>query len=417
MLVYVVNKHNEPLMPCKASKARKLLENNKAKTYIQEPFTIKLNNGVSGYKNNVILGIDTGSSNIGIAAVTDNRVLFQAETKTKTSLIVDKMEKRRKYRRARRNKKTRYRKPRFDNRKRTEGWLPPSIQSNVDSHIKIINLVNKILPITKIIIETAQFDTHALKKGKYKLKNYEYQQGEKYKQESLKMYIRKRDNYTCQMCGGKEGVLECHHIIPRRLGGTDKPENQILLCKKCHKKVTNNEMEYKDEFYKITGGKQINTKHFARTQMGKRKIVEHAKKIAPVEKTIGAVTKVDRENMNLPKTHYNDAIAIASQGNNIKTLNYYYKFVNKGRGQYQLRKGKRSQMIAQSPEREIHGFKRWDKVKVDTGEIGFINRKRTSGQFGISDIEGNTIFGSKTWRKLEKISSGKSLLVEKINIQ
>ncbi len=414
-LVYVVNKNEKPLMPCKASKAKKLLKNEKAEVFEYEPFTIKLKFGASGYKNKVVLGIDTGSSNIGIAAVCGNRVLFQAEAKTKTSLIVDRMTKRASYRRTRRNRKTRYRKPRFDNRKRKDGWLPPSIQENVEMHIKMIKMVNKILPVTKIIIETAQFDTHALKEGKYKLNNFEYQKGPLYKEENLKMYIRKRDKYLCQMpkCKEEKGVLECHHIIPRRKGGTNKPENLILLCEKCHKKITGKEEQFIDIFYSITKGKRINTKDFARTQAGKTKIVELAKTIAPVEQTIGAITKVDRKKIGLPKTHYNDAVAIASQGRKIKTLNYYYKFVNKGRGQYQLRKGIRSQMIAQSPEREIEGFKRWDKVKViDTGEIGFINRKRTSGQFGISDIEGKTIYGSKTFRKLKKISSGKSILCE-----
>lgn len=409
MLVYIVNKNLKPLMPCKPKKARELLETNKAEVYLYKPFTIKLKHGSSGYKNEVVLGVDTGSENIGFAAASQNRVLFQAEFKTKTRLIRDKMEKRSSYRRTRRGKKTRYREKRFDNRKRPEGWLPPSIQSNVNSHIKMIKLIAKLLPITKIIIETTQFDMHAIKKGKFKLPNWQYQQGELYQQENLKMYIRKRDNYTCQECGTQEGILECHHIIPRSKRGPDKPDNLILLCSSCHAKThKKNKLDrYKNKKFKSFAPA-------ARTQMGKTKILEEAKEIAPTEETFGFITKIDRQEMGLTKTHYNDAVAIVAQGNKIKTLDYYYKFVNKGRGQYQLRKGKRSQMIAQSPERETHGFKRWDKIKVkDTEEVGFINKKRTSGQFGISDIEGNVIYPSKTWRKLIKLSSGDSILIEK----
>ena len=71
--------------------------------------------------------------------------------------IVDLLSTRRQNRRTRRNR-LRYRKARFYNRKKNKGWLAPSIKHKIDSHINIVNMVNSILPISKVIVETASFD-------------------------------------------------------------------------------------------------------------------------------------------------------------------------------------------------------------------------------------------------------------------
>ena len=70
MLVFVINKENRPLMPCKPSKARKLLKEGKAKVIKETPFTIKLIFGSSGYTQPIIAGMDTGSKVIGLCNVT-----------------------------------------------------------------------------------------------------------------------------------------------------------------------------------------------------------------------------------------------------------------------------------------------------------------------------------------------------------
>ncbi len=80
MLVYVLNKHGRPLMPCKPSKARKLLKQGKAKIVKYEPFTIQLLYGSSGYKQKCVLGIDAGSKNIGlVVTIEDGRVIYKAQ--------------------------------------------------------------------------------------------------------------------------------------------------------------------------------------------------------------------------------------------------------------------------------------------------------------------------------------------------
>ncbi|MDI3236504.1 RRXRR domain-containing protein, partial [Exiguobacterium antarcticum] len=116
MFVFVLNHHGEPLMPCKPSKARKLLHNSKAKLVKQTPFTIQLLFGSSGYKQEISLGVDAGTKHIGFSATTSTKVLLEGEVQLRTD-IQDLLATRRAMRSARRSRKTRYRQARFLNRK------------------------------------------------------------------------------------------------------------------------------------------------------------------------------------------------------------------------------------------------------------------------------------------------------------
>ena len=162
--VYVINKHGRPLMPCSPSKARHLLDDGKAKVKKRTPFTIQLLYGSSGYTQKVILGVDAGSKTIGLSASTVKEELFAANV-TPRNDIVELLSTRREFRSARRNRKTRYRKPRFNNRvhSKRKGWLAPSVETKIQEHVAAIKRVCKILPIAKVVIETAEFDLQLLK--------------------------------------------------------------------------------------------------------------------------------------------------------------------------------------------------------------------------------------------------------------
>ncbi|WP_291566684.1 MULTISPECIES: RNA-guided endonuclease IscB, partial [unclassified Clostridium] len=167
----VLNNQGKPLMPCKPSKARKLLKQGKAKVIKREPFTIQLLYGSSGYKQEINLGVDCGSKMIGLSATTKTQELFSAELELRND-IVDLLSTRKQNRRTRRNR-LRYRKARFQNRVRSKnkGWLAPSIENKINTHFNIINKLYKMLPISKIIVETAQFDIQKIKIQIYKVKN------------------------------------------------------------------------------------------------------------------------------------------------------------------------------------------------------------------------------------------------------
>src|SRR6266581_6428256 len=162
MFVYIRNCHGQPLMPCQPRKARLLLKEGKAKVVKMVPFTLQLLYGSAGYKQEVSLGIDAGTQHIGVSATTEQRVLFEAEVQPRTD-IQELLATRRQFRRARRSRKTRYRKARFLNRKKPEGWLAPSVEHKVAAHIKTIKLLHQILPISRTTLEVAQFDLQKIK--------------------------------------------------------------------------------------------------------------------------------------------------------------------------------------------------------------------------------------------------------------
>lgn len=141
---------------------------------------------------------------------------------------------RRQLRRSRRSRKTRYRPARFDNRKRKEGWLAPSIRQKIGSHLTVVANVCKILPINQIIVETASFDIQKIKNPD--IQGTEYQQGEQMDFWNVREYVFFRDGHTCQCCKGrsKDKILNVHHIESRKIGG-NAPNNLITLCETCHK--------------------------------------------------------------------------------------------------------------------------------------------------------------------------------------
>lgn len=232
-MVYVLNICMDPLMPCKEAKARKLLKSGKAKIIKRNPFTIQLLFECENVTQDIVLGVDAGSKHIGLSATTDKKELYAAEVELRND-IVDLLSTRRENRRTRRNRKTRYRKPRFENRMRDAGWLAPSVQNKVDTHLTVVRRLHEILPITRIIVEVAAFDIQKIKNPD--IDGTEYQQGEQLGFWNVREYVFFRDGHTCQCCKGKskDKILNVHHIESRKTGG-NAPNNLVTLCETCHK--------------------------------------------------------------------------------------------------------------------------------------------------------------------------------------
>jgi N6-L-threonylcarbamoyladenine synthase len=154
MNVFVLNQHGEALMPCTPHKAKILLRTGKAHVIKRNPFTIQLNYGSTGYKQELTLGVDTGHTHVGFSVISATKEVFSAVATLRND-ISKKMQQRSTYRRTRRSR-LRYRKPRFNNRSAStrKGRLAPSVQWKVDSHEKLIHQLNALLPLTNIVIET-----------------------------------------------------------------------------------------------------------------------------------------------------------------------------------------------------------------------------------------------------------------------
>lgn len=228
-MVYVLNIDGQPLMPTERhGKVRRLLKSGKAKVVKRCPFTIQLLYETTNFKQPVTLGVDAGSKHIGLSATTEQKVLYEADVELRND-IVDLMSTRREARRARRNRKTRYRKIRFDNRAKPKGWLAPSVNQKIGTHLTVIRKLHEILPISKIIVETASFDIQKIKNPD--ISGEDYQQGDQLGFWNVREYVLFRDNHTCQCCKGKsrDKILNVHHIESRKVGG-NAPNNLITLC-------------------------------------------------------------------------------------------------------------------------------------------------------------------------------------------
>lgn len=382
-MVYVISKDGQPLMPIRRNgKARRLLNEGRARVVHREPFTIQLLFETEENVTPLTLGVDTGSSKIGCAVVTPKKeVLYMSEVKIRND-ITTKMERRKVYRRARRTRKLRYRKQRFLNRANStkKDRFSPTMVSKINSHIREIEFIKSILPISTLVLETSTFDPHKLKDPT--VSGWGYQKGPNYGFANSKAACLNRDDYTCQCCKTKKGTLHAHHIIYRSEGGADTLDNLITLCEKCHKKLHNRKLLSFEA--KLKGKKKGQLKHA--TQMNSIR-VQLLKHYPEAIETFGFITKENRQLIGLEKTHYNDAIVIAMGSLDVPKfrINILYKKQHIAKGQYKLYRGQRSHQ--ELPRGKVYGFLNKDIIEY-RNNIYLIKGLMSKGYCFLSDIDG-----------------------------
>ena len=407
-MVYVISQNGQPLMPTENhAKVRILLKNKKAKVIKRCPFTIQLAYDSTNYTQDITLGVDSGSKHIGLSATTRNKVLFESDVELRND-IVNLLSTRRQNRRTRRNRKTRYRKPRFNNRRRKEGWLAPSVQNKVDSHLTVIRKVHEILPITKVIVEVASFDIQKIKNPT--ISGTEYQQGEQLNFWNVREYVLFRDCHTCQCCKGKskDKILNVHHIESRKTGG-DASNNLITLCETCHTGYHKGIVKLPKTIHRGMSFKDA-------TFMGIMRwaFYNKLKEIYPnVNLTYGYITKNTRIRNSLPKEHYIDARCISGNPKAISNGTVYYqKKVRCHNRQIHkntiLKGGIRKHN--QAPY-DVMGFRLFDKVKWK-GQNCFIFGRRSTGRMDLRLLNGTKINASVGYKNLKMIEMRKNYLIE-----
>jgi hypothetical protein len=321
-MVYVISIGGKPLMPTNNAKARILLSKGKARVLTNKPFTIMLTYELKAhYTQPITLGIDSGYLNIGFSATTEKKELIGGEVNLLKGMT-KRISNRSMYRTNRRIK-LRYRKPRFDNRKIEKGWLAPSIEHKLDSHLRFIESITTILPITNIVIEVANFDIQKIKDPD--IKGEGYQQGDQLGFWNTREYVLHRDNHKCQNpnCKNKdkEPILLVHHILYTGNGGTDAPSNLITLCNKCHTPASHKSGKFLHEWQtskpKLRGFKGATFMTMVRWKM--LKILKEKYLEIDINHTYGFITKSNRIAKNLIKSHHNDAFVIAKGEEQIRT--------------------------------------------------------------------------------------------------
>ena len=339
MNVCVQNAEGQPLMPCHPARARQLRQAGRARIVRYRPFTIQLMDRSEGATQPTRLKLDPGSKTTGLALVTHfekrgRHVIWAGELHHRGDQIRKRLADRRSLRRSRRSRKIRHRAPRFNNRSRPQGWLPPSIQSRVDNGYSWATRLTQLAPISDIDIETVRFDVHAMT-ATQPLSGVAYQQGTLQGWE-LREYLLYRHNHTCAYCMGERGdcVLEVDHITPKSRGGSDRVANLVIACRSCNlSKRNQTAQEWADRLKKssarwavtcrshaegIAQGQRPNLKDAAALNASRYALGRALQSLGiPVNFWSGGRTKANRSHQGYPKAHWIDAACVGDTGLNI----------------------------------------------------------------------------------------------------
>lgn len=436
-MIFVLNKNKLPISPCSEATARKLLENKRAVVHKIYPFTIRLKEQKSSTDSSEYrLKIDYGSRHTGIAILRNSEVIWLAQIHHKTT-IKDDLESRRGSRRSRRNRHTRYRKPRFSNRRKEEGWLPPSLISRVDNITNFITKIIKLCPITHISYENVKFDTQLMQNPE--ISGIEYQQGELQGYE-VREYLLEKWGRKCVYCGAKDVPLQIEHIIPKARGGTNRVSNLTLACEKCNQlKNTKTALEFgHPEIQKQAKQSLKDAAAVTATRWAVYRRLLNFK--LPVECGTGGRTKYNRVKLNLPKDHHFDAICIGVSTPEIIKFgtSTVLHIKARGRGKRQMmqpnkygfpRIKKDGNLAATRDRHKVHfGIQTGDMVKVNVPDSARTKHKglcttgiascksAKSGTFHVKDkkVEGLIDVSHKYLKVLQR-SDGYEYSVEKLN--
>jgi 5-methylcytosine-specific restriction endonuclease McrA len=313
--VLVLDANRKPLNPCRPGVARSLLKAGKAKVFRRFPFVIILNKVVESIPHPMQLKIDPGSKVTGIALLQENKVVWGAELSHRGQQIKDALLTRRALRRGRRNRKTRYRAPRFLNRTRPKGWLAPSLQHRVETTITWVNRLRSYAPITGISQELVRFDLQQIENPE--ISGVQYQQGTLFGYE-VRQYLLEKWGRKCAYCGVENVPLQVEHIHPKAKGGTDRISNLCLACEPCNIKKGTQDIKVflkkKPEVLKrVLAQVKQPLKDAAAVNSTRWGLFNRLKEMGlPVEVGSGGKTKYNRCRLELPKRHYIDASCVGN---------------------------------------------------------------------------------------------------------
>ncbi len=422
-MVYVIAKNGHPLMPTERyGKVRRMLKSGRAKVTNRCPFTVQLLYSTTEITQPVEVGDDAGYKHNGISAVAvypngKEIEVYRSEVIQRTD-VVGNLATRRENRRTRRNRKTRYRQPRFNNRRRGDGWLAPSVQNKIGSHTREIEFVCSILPVTKVTIETASFDLQKLKadwNNLLKPEGEDYRHGEQYGFWNAREYVLFRDGHTCQCCKGKtkDKRLNVHHIERRKTGG-DAPNNLITLCETCHTGYHKRTVQLPKTIKRGMSFKEATFMGIMRWAFFNKVKESLVSKGIKVHMTYGYITKNTRISHNLEKSHCIDALCISGHPDAKQLDHYFYKKKVRCHNR-QIHKN----TILKSGVRKrnqapyiVKGFRLFDKVSYK-GQECFIFGRRLDGRFAIRKADGTKINEQLSYKKLKFIDTRKYIICER----
>ncbi|TDF62851.1 RNA-guided endonuclease IscB [Cupriavidus sp. L7L] len=411
MAVFVLDRHGKPLMPCSEKRARLLLERGRARVHHLIPFAIRLTDRrlVDSELQPLRLKLDPGSKETGVAIVRVTAsdaggapvafVLSLAEIIHRGRQISEALTARRAMRRARRGRMTRNRAARFDNRRKPEGWLAPSLRHRVETTAAWVRRFRKLAPITALSIELVRFDMQAMENPE--ISGVEYQQGTLLGYE-VKEYLLAKLGRTCAYCDATDRPLETEHILAKANGGSNRVSNLTLACRPCNQKKGNLPLEVflrkdPDRAKRILARAKAPLRDAAAVNATRFALLNALKSFGlPLETGSGAQTKYNRRRLDIPKSHALDAACVGNVHSVWTWQRPILRIKCAGRGSYQ-----RTRLTAHGFARgylmrskRAFGFQTGDMVKavVPSGKkagthIGRV-AIRATGSFNIQTAAG-----------------------------
>ncbi|HIK29795.1 MAG TPA: RRXRR domain-containing protein [Oscillatoriales cyanobacterium M59_W2019_021] len=397
--IFVLDTNYKPLSPCKPSVARRLLSAGQAAVYRSFPFTIILKKEVDATPEPVEIKIDPGSKVTGFALKQGNKVIFGAELKHRGQKIKDALLSRRQLRRGRRNRKTRYRKARFLNRTRPDGWLAPSLQHRVNTTLTWVRKFMRLAPIGFISQELVRFDLQKMQNPE--ISGVEYQQGELLGYE-VREYLLEKWGRKCAYCSTENVPMEVEHIYPKSKGGSDRVSNLALACHSCNQSKGSQDIQdflsgKLDLLNRILKQAKSPLKDAASVNSTRWALFNGLKVTGlPVTTGTGGQTQFNRTRLQLPKAHWIDA-ACVGQVDSLELLTSKPLLIAaQGHGTRQMCRTDKFGFPSRYVPRNkfVKGFQTGDRVAaiVTTGKkVGeYIGRVavRSTGSFNISTTSG-----------------------------
>ncbi len=368
--VFVLSKTKEPLMPCSPARARRLLKAKRAAVFRRQPFTIILKDRTAGETQSIAWQLDPGSRTTGMALVGEfpnhgRVVLWASELHHRGHHIHQKLIARRSVRRGRRSRRTRYRAPRFLNRRRPDGWLPPSLQSRIDNVLSWTQKIQHHVPVKSIAMELVRFDVQKLMNPE--VSGVEYQRGALFGYE-VREYLLEKWRRTCAYCHKTNVPLEVEHLIPRCRGGSDRVSNLTLACSLCNQrkgKQTAAEFGYpqlmKQARLSLSNSAAVNSTRWA--------LYRQLQTLGlPISVWSGGHTKYNRSQQGYPKAHWIDAACVGVIGSQVRLdpLTRPMSITARGRGTHRVVRTDRFGFpLARAGRiKRVHGFQTGDLVKL-----------------------------------------------------
>ncbi|MHB8596242.1 MAG: RNA-guided endonuclease IscB [Ktedonobacteraceae bacterium] len=314
--VFVLDTNKQPINPVHPGRARLLLNQGKAAVYRRYPFTLILKRTVEQPELQPLhVKIDPGSKITGLALINDvsGEVVWAAELCHRGEQIKRVLDKRRAARRSRRQRKSRYRAPRFLNRSTHRGKLPPSLQSRVCNVLTWVRRLTRLCPVTAISHELVCFDTQALQNPQ--IEGLEYQQGTLCGYE-VRQYVLLKWHHQCAYCDARHVPLELDHVQPRARGGSNRVSNLTLACISCNQCKSNQDVrdflkEQPERLARLLAHLKAPLKDAAAVNMMRWTLHERLAALGlPTECGSGGLTKYNRVRCGLPKTHWLDAACV-----------------------------------------------------------------------------------------------------------